>query len=501
MKYTNPIIRGFNPDPSICRVGEDYYLVVSSFEYFPGIPVYHSRDLVNWELIGSCIDRPEQLSQLAGTSSSGGIWAPTIRYHEGRFYVTATFDGVGNFIVSSKDPAGGWSEPVWTEFSGIDPSIFFEDGKMYYCANDLEDRRSIYGCEGISLAEMDPDSGKVHGEIKRIWNGAGGGWIEAPHIFHIGEYYYIIAAEGGTGGGHHEVLSRSRNIWGPYENCPRNPILTNRNDCSKQVWCSGHCDLVDDVNGNWWFVHLGTRPIAGAATLGRETFLMPVHWQDGWFEAVGRRSILECDVPLWNEQQIKSSWQAALCGEQWAKGWLFRRIPVKENYRQKEGELVLRTSSVRLSDSFGSPTFMAVRPLDMKYTFSVGFSFDPQEGGDAAGAVVYLNERFYCRIYKTRLNGLEHIVFERRIDGTDIVPFKAEAPSGEIKVRIESDGEEYRFYYFAAGKYVQAGSSTARLLSPETAGKCFTGAIPGVFAEGGGEAQLRIKSAEMQADI
>ena len=230
MKYTNPIIRGFNPDPSICRVGEDYYLVTSSFEYFPGIPIYHSRDLVNWTQIGNCVSRPEQLP-LEEAKSSGGVWAPTIRYSGGRFYITATFDGKGNFIISSDDPAHGWSDAVWTEFSGIDPSMFFENGKMYYCANDAGERNHLYGYEGISLAEMNPDTGEIIGEIKRIWHGNGGGWLEAPHIYHIGDYYYIIAAEGGTGWGHNVIVGRSAGIWGPYENCPQNPILTNRNDC------------------------------------------------------------------------------------------------------------------------------------------------------------------------------------------------------------------------------------------------------------------------------
>ncbi|MBR0469787.1 MAG: glycoside hydrolase family 43 protein, partial [Clostridia bacterium] len=297
MKYTNPVISGFNPDPSICKAGEDYYLVTSTFEYFPGIPIYHSIDLVNWEHIGNAVTRKSQLP-FEKTKPSGGIWAPTIRYGNEKFYITATFSEGGNFIISAEDPCGEWSDAVWTEMDGIDPSMLFDDGKMYYCANDCGSRGKLHETEGISVAEMDPDSGKIIGEIKRVWNGTGGGWIEAPHIYHIGDWYYIIAAEGGTGVRHTEVEARSRSIWGPYESCPHNPILTNRNDTDKQAACCGHADLIQEADGKWWMVHLATRPYtSGKSPLGRETFLIPVAWQDGWFFAKGKKARIENDAP------------------------------------------------------------------------------------------------------------------------------------------------------------------------------------------------------------
>lgn len=309
MNYRNPVIRGFNPDPSICRVGNSYYLVTSSFEYFPGIPIYHSTDLLNWELIGHCITRETQL-KMEGIKASGGIWAPTIRYYNGRFYVTATFSEHGNFIVYTDNPSSEWSDPIWTDMDGIDPSIFFENGKMYYCANDCGSRGG--NGEGISLAEMNPETGKVIGEIKRIWTGTGGGFLEAPHIYHIGEWYYLLAAEGGSGFGHMTTAARSRNLFGEYEACPDNPILTNRHDTSKLVGCSGHSDLFKDTNGHWWIVHLATRKTSGTmSSIGRETFLTPVVWENE-FPVVknARKASLDVDAKINAVQQLRNKWIA-----------------------------------------------------------------------------------------------------------------------------------------------------------------------------------------------
>lgn len=482
MNYTNPIIKGFNPDPSVCRVGEDYYLVTSTFEYFPGIPVYHSRDLVNWEIIGHCIERKEQLP-LDKAKSSGGIWAPTIRYNNGRFYVTATFDGMGNFIVSSDNPSTGWSDAVWTDFSGIDPSMLFEDGKMYYCANDIGERQKKFG-QGVSVAQMSPDTGEVIGEIERVWQGEGGGWIEAPHIYHIGEYYYIIAAEGGTGVGHHEVLGRSRNIFGPYENYPQNPILTNRNDCSKQISCSGHADMVDDVNGNWWIVHLGTRDFEGMSYLGRETFLMPVIWEDNWFKVGEKKmSFINVDAPVIGEQKKACGFYTDFCGEQTERQWLFRRVPDEKNYIRKNETLTLTPSTVKLSDDFGSPTFAAVRPIDLTFAAETEFDFETEENGDTAGMVVYLNEKFYYRIYKKRENNKNYIMLERRADDIDLISYCAELENGTIKMKTETDGEKYYFSYSCGGDFINVGSGSVKFLSTNIAKKCFTGNIVGIFAE------------------
>lgn len=501
MKYTNPIIKGFNPDPSICRVGEDYYLVTSTFEYFPGIPVYHSRNLVNWEMIGHCIERTEQLP-LNNAISSGGIWAPTIRYHNGRFYVTATFDGKGNFIVSSDNPSTGWSDPVWTDFSGIDPSMLFDDGKMYYCANDIGQRSQYLG-QGISAAQINPDTGEIIGEIRRVWNGEGGGWIEAPHIYHIGKYYYIIAAEGGTSAGHHEILGRSESLWGPYENCPQNPILTNRNDCSKQITCSGHGDLVDDTNGNWWMVHLGRRDVEGMSPLGRETFLMPIIWENDWFwVGESKMSRIEVDAPLMRAQKSTDTLCIDFDAPKWEKQWLFRRIPDTENYKRENGALILKPSPVKIRDDYGSPTFAALRPIDLKFSAQTEFDFLPRKNGDTAGMIVYLCEKFYYRICKKRENDKDYIIFERRIDDIFHMAYRTECEDGTLKMKIVSDGEKYHFSYSCGGEFINVGSGAVKLLSTDIAKKCFTGDLVGIFTECDDDtsAEMRVHNFEMKKD-
>ncbi|MBO6248929.1 MAG: glycoside hydrolase family 43 protein, partial [Bacteroidales bacterium] len=211
----NPIIPGYHPDPSICRVGNDYYIVNSSFQYFPGVPIYHSTDLVNWEQIGNVLDRESQIP-LMTADSYGGIFATTIRYHEGTYYmVTTNVTTGGNFFVTAKDPRGPWSEPVYLKQGGIDPSFLFEDGKCYMVSNP----------NGIVLCEIDPVTGKQLTESKVLWYGTGGRYAEGPHIYKKDGWYYLLISEGGTEMGHGLTVARSRDIWGPYESNPVNPIL------------------------------------------------------------------------------------------------------------------------------------------------------------------------------------------------------------------------------------------------------------------------------------
>jgi xylan 1,4-beta-xylosidase len=293
--FTNPILAGFYPDPSVCRVGKDYYLVNSTFSYFPGITVFHSRDLVHWELIGHVLDRPEQLN-LDHQGVSRGLFAPTIRFHKGLFYVTCTLVDIGgNFVATAKRPGGPWSMPVWQpEVNGIDPSLFFDNtGKAYLLYNSVAPgNKPLYeGHRTIRMRQFDPAVFRVKGKERILVNGGVDisrkpVWIEAPHIFRKGRYYFLIAAEGGTGENHSEVVFRSKNVWGPYVPCEMNPILTQRDlDPARQypITCTGHADLVQTLNGEWWSVFLGCRPYADDYyNTGRETFLAPVAWKDCW---------------------------------------------------------------------------------------------------------------------------------------------------------------------------------------------------------------------------
>lgn len=275
--YGNPVIPGFHPDPSVCRVGEDYYLVCSSFEYFPGVPLFHSRDLVHWRQIGNVLDRPGQLRLPADLPASAGVYAPTIRYHEGRFHViTTSVGGGGNFLVTADRPEGPWSDPVWIDLPGIDPDLAWDDEGNCWCA-----------VAGVGLARIDSGTGEVLEGPLKVWSGTGMRDPEAPHLYRVGDWWYLLVAEGGTAHGHSVSVARARSPRGPYEPAPGNPVVSHRST-GLPVQCTGHGDLVRAADGTWWMVLLGTRPrgyFPEFHVLGRETFLLPVEWVDGWPEA------------------------------------------------------------------------------------------------------------------------------------------------------------------------------------------------------------------------
>ncbi len=501
MKYQNPIIRGFHPDPSICRVGSDYYLVTSTFEYFPGIALFRSRDLVNWKQIVNCITRPGQLDY-AKFKDSGGVWAPTIRCYKGRFYVTAAIDGMGNMIMHTDDINGEWSAPVWTDFGGIDPSICFDGDEAYYCTNDFTN-----GHEAIVLAKIDPDTGVRKEERREIWNGTGGGWLESPHVYHIGDYYYILAAEGGTNYTHMETAARSKNIYGPYENCPYNPVLTNRNDTTKQIQCAGHADLIDDENGNWWMVHLGTRSVLKSKTpLGRETFLTPVEWKEGWPVAVNRRAKLEneldrivCRTKKENAQnknaygQIETErnihignsfhFKPNFSVSSWEPQWLWLREPDITLYERKSNALILHPSAFDFKAP-AQPCFVGICQPDIDCHFQTTFTFEPKDG-EEGGMLLYLSSNFYYRICKRKQKGKTQLAVIRKLDDVEVTDYVKELESTEspITIYINASAVGYHITWKTEDKVLEdAGTYSLRFLCTEIENRCFTGTIIGIYA-------------------
>lgn len=476
MRYENPILRGFNPDPSICRVGKDYYLVTSSFEYFPGIPVYHSTDLVNWRQIGNCIERDDQLPY--ETAAAGqGMWAPTIRYHEGMYFVTATFQGFGNFIIHSADPATGWSNPVKVEMTGIDPSLLFDEGKVYYCTN----QRGGDDLEAISLAEIDPFTGLLLSPAQVIWHGMSEDhpqYLEAPHVYHIGEWYYLVAAEGGTRFHHMITGARSRSVWGPYISCDR-LILTNRFAENTGVAGSGHGDLVEDQNGNWWLVHLATRPDeAWYSHLGRESFLLPVTWEKEWPVIGDGASHLVCEGPLWAPQKLADSWQADFSFRQ--PQWLFLRKPGWGNYAFQGDKLLLTPSTDQLSDPLGRPTFLALRQMDMDCTVETEIEFDPMHDGSEAGLTIYVADYGYYTFCKRRENGGAALAVHRQ--GGSFQPVCIPAEDGPVRLKITAAKQEYSLSY-AFNKEAFRELTIVPPLTRDVAGKGFTGTLIGLYAQ------------------
>ncbi len=280
-----PILPGFHPDPTICRVGEDYYLATSSFEYFPGAPIFHSRDLLSWTQIGNILTTREQF-RLRTPGPSAGIYGSTLRHHDGRFWFITTnvsdFD-VGQVIVHAEDPAGPWSEPVFVPGAiGIDPDLSWDDDGQCYLTWHVLD--FVVGGQGIRQARIDLESGEMLESAYPVWQGSGMQAAEGPHLHRIGDYWYLLLAEGGTERGHCVTVARAAHPTGPFESCPSNPILTHRST-SHPVQSVGHADLVQAPDGSWAMVHLGTRPrgsTPGFHVLGRETFIAGVTWIDGW---------------------------------------------------------------------------------------------------------------------------------------------------------------------------------------------------------------------------
>ncbi|MBE0699983.1 MAG: glycoside hydrolase family 43 protein [Anaerolineaceae bacterium] len=482
MHFNNPIIPGFHPDPSICRAGHDYYLVTSSFEYFPGVPVFHSRDLIHWSQVGYCLSRNSQLP-LSGARSSGGIYAPTIRFHQGRFYmITTNVTGGGHFFVSADDPAGEWSEPVWLAGGGIDPSLFFaEDGKTYF----------TYTSGGIVQREIELSTGAV-GEEKLLWKGTGGQYPEAPHLYQIGNLYYLLIAEGGTEYGHMLTIARSSSPWGPFEACPHNPILTHRSTNSP-IQATGHGDFIQDVQGHWWVVFLGIRPNGHWPYhhLGRETFLAPLTWDvDGW-PVIGQagRVALEMegpDLPSSNlapvEPEPDSFDQNSL-----RLSWNFLRNPQgwRWSLTERPGWLRLYGSAAGLNE-VSSPAWVGRRQEHFDLLTSAKVDFDPQSENEEAGLVVWMNERHHAEIILTLRGGQRCVVVRRRIGSLTAEVACHPANPGPVILSIRARRDSYAFsIIYESGAPHELARAETRYLSTEVGGG-FTGVFLAMYSTGNG---------------
>ncbi len=488
--YKNPVIPGFHPDPSVCRVGSDFYLVTSSFQYFPGVPIFHSRDLVHWEQVGHCLTRRSQLD-LEECKSSLGIFAPTLRYANGRFYmITTNTNRFKNFYVWANQADGPWSDPIWLDWPGIDPSLFFdEDGRVYITGTG-----GFMGDEplGIYQAEIDIETCRMVTERRFIWSGTGGKAPEGPHLYKIHGHYYLLIAEGGTEYGHMACIARSDNPYGPFESNPANPILTHRS-IESPIQATGHADFVEDGNGNWWAVFLGIRPapvmFAGLHHhMGRETFLAQVNWSlDGWpllgesgkvLERMNTGSLpLSAEQP-WAEVDDFDNETLDVC-------WNFLRNPRSQDWSltERPGWLTLRGSDITL-DAVGSPTFVGRRQQHFNCDVCTRLCFSPSAEGEEAGLTVFMNERFHYEIALTVRGGHRKIIFRRRIGSLWKVELEANYMSEEIVIGVQCDPTQYSFYYEQPnGDRQPFGAGECSLLSTEVAGG-FTGIFFGLYAAG-----------------
>ena len=485
MKYNNPVIKGFYPDPSVCKVKDTYYLVCSSFQYFPGVPIFESKDLINWTQIGHCLTRESQV-QLREVDSSGGVFAPTIRYNNGRFYMTTTNDTTRqNFYVWTDDIYDEWSEPVYVDQGGIDPDLYFEDDKAFFMSNGEDDN----GIGGIVQCEIDIVTGSKRSPSRTIWQGAGGRYLESPHLYKINGRYYLMAAEGGTEYGHMVIYARGDSPSGPFEAYPDNPVLTNRNLGGYELQGVGHGDLIEDHDGNWWMLHLGFRQSGRWLTfhhLGREVFLTPVTFsEDGWFTAGHNGTTLtsfETDrIP---ESVIQQEQQTVTFGNtDWNLDWCYLRHPASENYVPGTDRLTLQGTGVTL-DVPATPTFIGIRQRDFDAEISCDVSLTRGDG--EAGITLYMDELHHYDI-AVRRSGNGYAVIER-LDIGDIKSVEHEADLGSnphATLIIRASHERYSFFLHADGKDILLGTAHTKYLSSEVAGG-FTGVLIGLYAYGEG---------------
>jgi alpha-N-arabinofuranosidase len=511
-EYLNPILAGFYPDPTLCRQGDDYYLATSSFAYFPGVPLFTSRDLVHWTQLGSILSRPSQLN-VDSAGVSRGIFAPSLSCRPGKLWmITTLVDRGGNFLVTTADPAGSWSDPVWLHFDGIDPSLFFDDdGKVYIVHNGLPDGPQLYGQghRAIWIQEYDTAAQRMVGPHRMIVNGGVDLsqhpiWIEAPHVFRKDGWYYLICAEGGTAEQHSEVVFRSRAVFGPYQPGPTNPILTQRHlDPARPfpVWTTGHADVVETQKGEWWAVFLGTRPYRDYTfNTGRETFLLPVEWRDGWPVILSGTETVPYAHPVPNLPRDRRPGMP-LSGNFTARDdfnsvpldptWTFLRT-VRERWfdtNAHPGWLTIRARSATLEGP-GQPSLVARRQQHAWAAAAAAMRYRPLVPGDKAGMVAFQSSDAFYFLGATLAGGRPVIELERRSGPREsaATAVLASAPldastDSTLYLRIRARGGSYDFYYaYRPDAWVLLkGDADGTILSTRVAGG-FVGTLIGMYA-------------------
>ena len=496
MKYRNPVNRGFFPDPSAIRVGDDYYLVNSSFQYFPCIPISHSRDMVNWEIIGHAITDSDYLD-LSEIKDSHGIWAPDIFYYNNEFYIIATMrfndrPGQGShparrqLIMKSKNPEGPYSKPVWLDADSIDPSLFADDdGKKY-----------MVTAKAATAWELSDDFMSIISPPKTIWAGTGERCSEGPHIFKHNGYYYAMTAEGGTGYGHGINAARSRELFGEYEECPYNPIMR-QTDPQKAIQRAGHGKLIEDQNGQGWAYYLCGRPNQGNyTTLGRETALDPVTWtDDGWFLInSGKGPSEEQDGPCLPVcKKDKTVFFDDFDKDRLDLEWEFARNPDYKNLSlsgEKKGYLRIYTGDEPLS-SIGAKNTLLHRENEFKFTAETKLSFTPEENCQA-GITCYYSTSTYIRFNISMRDSSPVIELVSNRGNREITEARQHMDiSGDVYLRVKTEGQKRSFFCSADGNaYINIGTVEPCIFLGDEGvphdRKRHTGTLTGIFANNGG---------------
>lgn len=507
----NPILSGFYPDPSICQVEGKYYMVNSSFGYFPGLPLFESNDLVTWNQIGHAMTDPTELN-LDGYGISEGLFAPAIRYHQGTFHITCTIvDSLThNFVITAKNPKGPWSSPHhWPAIDGIDPSLFFDGEKAYLIYNSIPpDNESQYdGHRTIRIWEVDLNTLDLIGEEKILVNGGTDWsknpvWIEGPHILKKHGYYYLLAAQGGTSDQHSEVVFRSENVMGPYQSYDQNPILTQRHlpsDRPSPATCTGHADLVQAPDSSWWGVFLGCRPYTkeGHFNTGRETFMAPVKWENQWpiFDLGGER--VKSQYPIsWqldseneNSVETQGSWRDDFKDSVLKGQWVFLRTPQTAWFTLNVGGLELALRPEQISE-LSSPSFLGVRQKGMNSSATTSISFSTKLPNEKAGLAIFQNRAHYYFFCLSSNEGVPVVqLYKAKEDGMDLIQEEKWKGKGGAILQVVSEKEFYHFNYKNKEtdewiSFVQGVD--AKFLSTKVAGG-FVGAMYALYATSQGQ--------------
>lgn len=501
--FRNPVLPGFHADPSVCRAGDDFYLVNSTFQYFPGVPVFHSKDLIRWEQIGNCLTRPSQLDltglykqdnpELGWTNA--GVYATTIRENKGRFYmVTTVFPSRRHFYVWTDNPAGEWSEPIVIDFAigSCDPTLYFEGDKCYFLWKEGD----------IKICEIDVETGKKIGEIHHLGTGLGGRYPEGPHIYKKDGYYYLMLAEGGTEQGHHVNILRSRNLFGPYEPNRANPILShfNMEMQNSEIQGLGHADLVQASDSTWWMICLGYRTSGYLLhVMGRETMLAPVRWDENAWPVVNGNGTLTTDmhcttlpqVPMpldpvreefnYVKRDVPADSYSSI-GLPW--GWHSISNPDYSRYSltERKGWLRLKPTTTTL-DKATSPTFVARRQTEKVFTATTLLDASHIGEGMQAGITAYAAPLNHYDVIVEKRDRKLYAKSNIRIGEMAHCDKEVPLNSNKVYLRITSDAAYYYMQVSDDGKSFQTlGKMDFRYVSTEVIGG-FTGVMLGVFAQ------------------
>lgn len=501
MQVQNPVLPGFNPDPSLLRVGEDYYIATSTFEWFPGVCIYHSKDLVNWEVADYAL-KDDTVLDMTGIDAACGIWAPNLTWANGKFYLAYTIvytnrkrhKDTYNFVTTAPTVHGPWSKPVELNRSGFDPSVFHDtDGKQYFVNMTLDYRDGTNRFSGIDVQEFDEEHGCLIGEPVRVFRGTWRGMTEGPNIFRHGEWYYLVCAEGGTEADHCAVIVRSKSIWGPYEDNPNNPILTavGNEDCHLKR--AGHAQIIDSPDGkHWYMAHLCSRPIDGNSILGRETAIQNMEWtEDGWIRLSGSKNGAPLDtftVPYEVEVKPKKPGRVEFdrISEIPLDYMTLRRSAKTQGVRIEDGVLRITGGCSLFSKYFQG--FLARRQQAFDLDFTAAMRFEPRHRNHLAGIQAYYNYDNYFNLRMTRdENGkvLNVATLDNSVlSDSEWIPVPEE--TDVIYLKMEIRHAQIRFFYSldnAEWKAIGPVGDMRHISDEHIEGNGFTGSMIGVSCQ------------------